>query len=217
MVDFPELVAQSRVGLDALAQLHERGFSKIVVASLLGQFGGVTDETGVARGLCILRSLSRHALPGFGGKLSLDSKLLEYLICLVNFAQNSNRKVCATDVALILRYVLQSSINPEALIFDAITRPRTIRFESGLQEGIVAVESNEIQDIDVTILIEALDSPKLPSSLWPYVCTSSSSGGDRDKLLTFRAFVQRLNLRLISRRSLTRVLCLRPVQISLGH
>ena len=165
VVDFPELVAQSRVGLDALAQLHERGFSKIVVASLLGQFGGVTDETGVARGLCILRSLSQHALPGFWGKLSLDSKLLEYLICLVNFAQNSNGKVCAQDVALILRYVLQSSINPEALIFDAMTRPRTIRFESRLQGGIVAVESDEIQDIDVTILIEALDSPKLPSSL----------------------------------------------------
>ena len=46
-VNFPELVAQSRVALDALTQLHERGFSKMVIASLREPAIGLSMKTGL--------------------------------------------------------------------------------------------------------------------------------------------------------------------------
>lgn len=162
-------MVHSRVVMDALSQLHERGFSHIMVTSLLGQFGGAADETGLTRGLSALVTVSQHTAPGVMATLAADSELIKYLVRLIAFAKHSHQNAYVLEAAKVLHHLIEISSNPAGIIFDAVTRPCVISFGSGPQGGIlsyVSDVSDDIKAVDSISLLQVLNAPVLVGALF---------------------------------------------------
>lgn len=161
----PQLAAHSRVALDALSRLHERGFSHIVVASILGQFGHVSDENALAHGLSALGIVLRSTAQGLRETIAADLELIRYLVHLVAFAKQSRREV-HVEAVQVLNCVIEISSDPVEIIFHAITRPCTISFRYGLRGGIISTISDKMEDVDAMSVLEVLNAPELVGALF---------------------------------------------------
>jgi len=158
--------AHGRVALSALLQLQERGFDQMVVNSLRGRFGDVTDESSVAKSLCALGAASREGSPGLRVALAADHKILTCLLRLVAFARRSDHDTYIREATTAIKLIVRESKEPAKCILDAVLRPCKIRWTAGPRGGIKAVEGEKLEDVDWVDVFKALGAPGLVGSVF---------------------------------------------------
>ena len=161
-----EYAVRGRVALGALLQLQERGFDQIVVDSLRGRFGDVTDENSVAKSLCALAAASRKGSPGLRVALAADHKILTCLLRFVAFARHSKHDTYIREATTTLKLIVRASKEPAKCILDAVLRPCKIRWTAGPRGGIKAVECEKLEDVDWVDVFKALGAPGLVGSVF---------------------------------------------------